>query len=133
MFPLIQRMSRIITTQMRGTLNSSVPSEWNNLVPQRLLHAIQPMKSTQSIHDTNLAHKSSSLLASTNVQYTQTCGLKYVAKVHRRCKDCKMMIKDGVFFNHCKTHPRHKQQAKTKRPKNTWYLTGVTTSKPREW
>ncbi|XP_031635337.1 uncharacterized protein LOC116348456 [Contarinia nasturtii] len=133
MFPILQRVCRVITMPMRSSLNGQIQAEWNNLMSRRLIHAIQPLKSTQGIYDINLANKSPGLLASTNVQYTQTCGMKVLGKVHRRCKDCCMMLKNGIMYNYCKAHPRHNQRAKTARPKSTWILTGVTRSKVRPW
>lgn len=76
----------------------------------------------------------STILTSTIIpQMTQNCGLKIVGKVHRRCKDCRMMIVNGVIFNHCKTHPRHKQRQRLTRENNTWILTAVQQTKKRSW
>lgn len=74
------------------------------------------------------------ILSSTNIpQLTKNCGLKIVGHVHRRCRDCRLMTINGVVFNHCKTHPRHKQRQRLKPVKNTWTLTAVQQTKKRPW
>lgn len=94
------------------------------------------MKSQQNPIGESITSSSSSItiLTSTMIpQLTQYCGLKIVGKVHRRCRDCRMMVINGVVFNHCKTHPRHKQRQRLKPEKNTWTLTAVQVTKRRPW
>jgi large subunit ribosomal protein L36 len=62
---------------------------------------------------------------------TQTCGFKVKGRLRRRCKDCYFVMKDERLLVLCKTHPRHKQMAMQKKPKNTWILTHATQSKVR--
>lgn len=127
MFATTPGLCRIFTLQMR--------SAWSNRVHTgifvRPLHMIQSIKINPG--NTRINSDTKSLLANLNHQYMQTCGLKHVGNVHRRCKDCHLMLKEGVLYNNCKTHPRHNQKAKTKRDKNTWILTAVTTTKVRPW
>lgn len=83
---------------------------------------------------TSSSLSSTTILTSTiTPQLTQNCGLKIVGLVHRRCRDCRMMVMNGVIYNHCKTHPRHKQRQRLTRPNNTWTLTAVQQSKKRPW
>lgn len=129
MFSIAVGFSRALTLPMRYQFKT----ELINTILPRSFHAIQPLGLIQDFNNFKCVNKSSTLLASANFQYLQTCGLKHVGKVHRRCKDCYMMLREGVLYNYCKTHPRHNQKARTKRPKNTWTLTGVTQTKIRPW
>lgn len=105
--------------QMTNLLNSGF---------QRSLFTVRPVGIENLVqHNGAAVTKASSLLSPETLQYNQICGLKYVKNVHRRCKDCYLMFIEGVMHNFCTAHPRHKQKMKTKRPKNTWILTGVTT------
>lgn len=126
MFAVPQGLCRAVTLQMRYLWRCRLQTD----ILQRSLHiqSINVNRGYNSLYSDNI-----SLLAPTNLQYTQICGLKHVGNVHRRCKDCHLMLKEGVMYNYCKTHPRHNQKARTKRPKNTWILTAVTTTKVRPW
>lgn len=92
---------------------------------QRSLHAIRPV-GFENVAAITVQRKTLLSLIETS-QHHQICGLKYLVNVHRRCKDCYLMYIEGVVHNFCTAHPRHKQKMITKRPKNTWILTGVTT------
>lgn len=107
---------------------NQLPNSLNNGL-QRSLYTIgqQPMIGTENGMTKKTTSSSTTLLSTETLQYNQICGLKYLKNVHRRCKDCYLMYIEGVMHNFCTAHPRHKQKAKTKRPKNTWILTGVTT------
>lgn len=127
MFPNAHGLYRALTLQMKTAWSNGLQAE----ILKRSLHVFRSINvnpEPRSLH-----YCSHYLLAPTNLQYSQTCGLKHVGNVHRRCKDCHMMLKEGVMYNFCETHPRHNQKAKTKRPKNTWILTAVTTTKVRPW
>lgn len=126
---MVQGFCRVLIPK----LYSPACNQWQNLLNngfQRSLYTIRPV----GIENLVVQHRvgtqktsSSTLLSVETVQYNQICGLKYLKNVHRRCKDCYLMYIEGVLHNFCTAHPRHKQKMKTKRPKNTWILTGVTT------
>lgn len=124
MFPMARSVCRNLMPQIWHSLNIQMTS-----AAARSFHTVQPL-----INNSAQQSISSSLLSPTNnIQCIPSCGLKYLAKVHRRCRDCHMMLIEGVFHNFCKAHPRHNQRARTKRPKSTWILTAVTTTKVRPW
>lgn len=126
MFKIALDISRALITQTRTSWNF----ESKNNIFNKSFHTLRPLYEYQW----NLNQNSSALLIpKKDVQNTQVCGLKYVGKVHRRCKDCNMMLIAGVMHNHCKTHPRHNQKAKTKRPKSTWIVTAAIQTKIRPW
>lgn len=127
MIPLVRSVCRSLMPQVWYPLNNRTTTG----AVQRNFHTVQPL-----IHHgiNSSAQKSSTLLSpNNNLQCVPSCGLKYLRKVHRRCKDCNLMLINGVMHNFCKAHPRHKQKAITKKPKNTWILTAVTTMKKRDW
>jgi large subunit ribosomal protein L36 len=66
-------------------------------------------------------------------QLTQTCGFKVKGRLRRRCKDCYFVMRQERLLVLCKTHPRHKQMAMQKKPKNTWILTHATQSTVRPY
>lgn len=55
-------------------------------------------------------------------------GFKQVGRLKRRCKDCYFVMRQERLYVICKTHPRHKQMAMKKKPKNSWLLTDATQS-----
>lgn len=127
MFPI--SLSRVV---LRSSWCFSVPNELKIEAIRRSFHAIHPQKLHQQ--NLNVVQESSNLLVSVNeFLYAQTRGLKYVGNVHRRCKDCHLMLKEGIMHNYCKAHPRHNQKAITSKPKCKWILTAVTTNKIRSW
>lgn len=104
-------------------------NQLNNLLNngfRRSLFTIRPV-GIEHLAMNGVPTKISLLSPPGTLQHNQICGLKYLKNVHRRCKDCYLMYIEGVLHNFCTAHPRHKQRMKTKRPKNTWILTGVTT------
>lgn len=127
MFPILQGLCKALTLQVRFAYNN----EPRTKILRRPFHMFQSIKVNQGNFDLSQGNKS--FLGPTNLQNTQYCGLKHVGNVHSRCKDCHLMFKEGVMYNYCKTHPRHNQKAKIKRPKNTWTLTAVTTARVRPW
>ncbi|CAD7011793.1 unnamed protein product [Ceratitis capitata] len=64
---------------------------------------------------------------------TQVAGFKVKGRLKRRCKDCYFVVREERLYVICPTHPRHKQMAMKKRPKNTWILTHATQSKIRPY
>lgn len=126
-------LNKVILPQMRSKWCCIVPNEFKVETFRRFFHAIQSQKLNQQM-ESSIVQKCSNLLLPINkVLSVQTCGLKYVGLVHRRCKDCHMMLREGIMHNYCKAHPRHNQKAKTARPKSTWIVSGVTTVKPAHW
>lgn len=127
MFQILQNITRVFVPQMRSSWNSEMKSK----LLQKSFHTLRPLTG----YSENLKHsqRSSLLMPDKSIEYIQVCGLKYVGKVHRRCKDCNLMLIAGVMHNHCKTHPRHNQKAKTKRPKSTWIVTAAIQTKVRSW
>lgn len=75
----------------------------------------------------------SKLLSPATPQLMPSCGFKVKGHVRRRCKDCYFVMRQGRLYNICHTHPRHKQMAMQKAPRNTWILTHATQSKVRPW
>lgn len=125
---MVQGFCRVFTPRLFLPSCNQVANVLNNGF-QRSLYTIRPVGSDNLVayNGVGTTKTSSSLLSVETLQYNQICGLKYLKNVHRRCKDCYLMYIEGVLHNFCTAHPRHKQKAKTKRPKNTWILTGVTT------
>lgn len=100
----------------------------NHLINSGLRRNLHTIQSIGAVNLTNNAVSKKILLSQgETLQCKQICGLKYLVNVHRRCKDCYLMYIEGVLHNFCTAHPRHKQRMRTKKPKNTWILTGVTT------
>lgn len=129
MFKFLQKVTQTFVPQIHL-------KPWNDGVRRELLaksfHSLRPLSGYQETFKLNQG-ASSLLMTNKSTQYTQVCGLKHVGKVHRRCKDCSMMLIAGVMHNHCKTHPRHNQKAKTKKPKSTWIVTAAMQTKVRPW
>ncbi|XP_004520296.1 39S ribosomal protein L36, mitochondrial [Ceratitis capitata] len=73
------------------------------------------------------------LLTPFNSLLTQVAGFKVKGRLKRRCKDCYFVVREERLYVICPTHPRHKQMAMKKRPKNTWILTHATQSKIRPY
>lgn len=120
MITSIQRVCRILMFKPQLEINGQISRAMNMNFIQRSLHTVLGVN--------NSVLRKATFLATVETTWHQPSrGLKYVGKVHRRCKDCHLMLIDGIMHNFCKAHPRHKQKAKTKKPKNTWILTGVTT------
>lgn len=129
MLSIIQGFGRVLTPKLHY-----LKPQLECYLFRRSVHIIQSFGAVKNINSLGIVQKNSSILGPVqNIQYMQTRGLNYVGKVHRVCKDCHMMLREGVMYNYCKAHPRHNQKAKTKRPKNTWILTGVTTGNVRPW
>lgn len=74
-----------------------------------------------------------SLLQPPSLTINPERGMKQMGVLKRRCKDCYFVMREERLFVMCKTHPRHKQMAMKKKPKNTWILTDATQSKQRAW
>lgn len=126
MFRILHRICPVAVPQMRTSSNIEVN--------ERSFHTLRALVKHQDNFNPISSSIPSTLLTSVqNVQHMQICGLKYVGKVHRRCKDCNLMLIAGVMHNHCKTHPRHNQKAKSKRPKSTWIVTAAIQTKIRPW
>ena len=60
-------------------------------------------------------------------------GMKIKGRVKRRCKDCQLEWKDGILYNFCKTHPRHKQMLKQQYWPNLRIMTYAMQSRVRPW
>lgn len=121
---IIHGFRRILTARLHTPACSQVNHSLKH-DSQRSLFTLRPVDMANLSMNTD--RKKTLLLPPGTSQCTQISGLKYVVNVHRRCKDCYLMLIEGVLHNFCTAHPRHKQRMKTKRPKNTWILTGVTT------
>lgn len=155
-FEFLDNLSRVASNQQSITMFRAIQSLFPiQKVPLSVASLIQPsnqitngllsrsyhmlsMKSQPNPIGGSLTSSSSSssstILTSTIVpQLTQSCGFKVVGKVHRRCRDCNMMVINGVIYNHCKTHPRHKQRQRITKKNNTWTLTAVQTGTKRPW
>jgi len=65
--------------------------------------------------------------------YIQSRGMKFKGAVRRRCKDCFLMWINGMLYNLCKTHPRHKHGLKPAYYVNQRILTHATMSPKRPW
>lgn len=131
MVSIIQKLGRTFLPFHQLSRNVDLQNGLKTFFPRTLftLRSINPSQPSIDI----FAMKSKPLLPLQSINYTQTCGLKHLGKVHRRCRGCHLLLKEGVMYNYCKVHPRHNQKAKTKRPKNTWTMTGVMTTKIRPW
>lgn len=101
----------------------------------RSYHLLSSSSSVANRLQTNVFASATGLLqaAAAVPQFTQTCGFKVKGVLRRRCKDCFFVQRQGRLYNICFTHPRHKQMAMQKKPKNTWILTHATQSKVRPW
>lgn len=119
---IIKGFGRAFSTKLYVPLTSTLNNSF-----RRNLFTIRPADTGDL--STNFDQKNRFLLPSETSRHTQVFvrNLKYVVNVHRRCKDCFLMYIEGVLHNFCTAHPRHKQRMRTKRPKNTWILSGVTT------
>jgi len=60
-------------------------------------------------------------------------GLKIKGRVNRRCKDCYLIWEDGILYNRCKTHQRHKQMLKPMYWANSRLLTHRSMPCTRPW
>lgn len=120
---LVPRLPVLPVNQMKSLLG-------NGLL-RRTLYTVQPCTTDRIL--SNVIPRTTLLAPAEATQLTQVRGLKYLTKVHRRCKDCHLMLVDGVMHNFCKAHPRHNQKRKTKRPQNTWILTNVSVTKIRPY
>lgn len=134
MLSIIQGFGRVLSPKLRFLCLSQTKPPLGYDLFRRSLHIIQSIGAVSNTTSLEYDQKNASILSPVqNIQYMQTRGLKHVGKVHRLCKDCHMMLREGVMYNYCKLHPKHNQKARTKRPKNTWILTGVTTGTIRSW
>lgn len=131
MIPTIRGFGRILLPRLCSSSMIQPKNLLNNEVLQRSLYTIPSCSLDKGVN--GFITKTTLLAPAELTQYNQVRGLKYVGKVHRRCKDCKMMFIDGVLHNHCTAHPRHNQKHKTKRPHNTWILSGVMCGQKRPW
>lgn len=122
---VIQGFCRVVMPKLHLSPCNQLSSLLNNGF-RRSLFTIRSV-GVENLTMNGVPQKTRLLSPAESVQYTQICGLKYLKNVHRRCKDCYLMYIEDVLHNFCTAHPRHKQRMKTKRPKNTWVLTGVTT------
>lgn len=84
----IQGLCRALMPRLYLRLSSPV-----NSVCQRSLYTIRP-DGIQNMA-VNAVQKKTLLSPIETVQHKQICGLKYLAKVHRRCKDCYLMYIEG--------------------------------------
>lgn len=123
-------MFRSIQNVFRYTSSHLLPTSFGSAV--RSFHMLS-LRNQQQLIGSNSSPPTLLTSAIANPQFTQICGLKIVGKVHRRCKDCYMHVKNGVIYNHCNTHPRHKQRQRLKKENNTWILTAVQQTKIRPW
>lgn len=135
MFPALGNVIRMCTAQVNSLrLN---PNMIRNLPGvQRSFHILLPSISSSGVCNTNeksLAMTTTLLRPALTSEMMQNRGLKILAKVHRRCKHCRMMIKNGVFYNHCKVHPRHKQKSTEKNPFSTWVIAHAMQTRFRPW
>lgn len=135
MFRAVQSLFPIRKLPLSVALLMQPSNQIKNGLPSRSYHILS-MKPQQNQIGGSITPSTSNttILTSTIIpQLTQNCGLKIVGHVHRRCRDCRMSTINGVVFNHCKTHPRHKQRQRLKPVNNTWILTAVQQTKKRPW
>lgn len=131
MIPAIRRLYQIILPRLHTTPVSQFRNLWSS---RKLTNSSCTIQTCSRDRDaTGILSNATLLSSTTTTQLTQVRGLKYLTKVHRRCKDCRLMFIDGVIHNFCKAHPRHNQKKKTKKPKTTWILSGVMCGQRRPW
>lgn len=107
----VESFTRIINNNIHQTCNkqySNFSNMYANKITSKLLQPLLPI-------------------------YNFTCSLKTKTLLHRRCKHCLLMWKNGRKYIICKVKPRHNQVERVKKEKNTWILTHATQSKIREW
>ena len=65
--------------------------------------------------------------------YNLTCGLKMKTVLHRRCKYCILMWRNGRKYIKCKAMGRHNQVERKPKIYQIWKVTHATHGKPRDW
>lgn len=137
MFSTFKKLIQICAPQLNRAIANQIPSTsqiMNNNCSSRAYHLLLQQPNFQSkLSFMNTMSPSTLTKPAPNTQLIQTCGMKVRGKVHRRCKDCFMVVKHERLYNLCPTHPRHKQMSMKKKPKNTWILTHATQSRIRPW
>lgn len=93
------------STRCFGTLRALInPAAWK-LENSGSTGFLQRGIPTQEVCD---APEDSITSSSCGGYYVPVRGMKYKGRVKRRCKDCFLMYVNGMLYNLCKTHPRHK-------------------------
>lgn len=100
----------------------------------RCFHMLAPILTNTRANTFLTQQNTPKMLAAPSLpQLIQTCGMKSKDSVRRRCQDCYLVVRQGILYNMCKTHPRHKQMKKHLKAKFTWMLSHASQSKVRPW